>query len=96
MMAAQLPDRNPDTLVASFDGAYVVFDPRCSEVHLIDSLSAVIFDACDGTSLSDLVADITEIFGIDVAQAEQAIESNLDEFARKGLLAGTYGATRPP
>ncbi len=33
-------------MVASFDDAYVVFDPRCSEVHLIEALSAVIFDAC--------------------------------------------------
>ncbi len=96
MTPAQLPERNPDTLIASFDDAYVVFDPRCSEVHLIEALSAVVFDACDGSSTADLIADIAEILEIDTVRAERAVQTSLDEFARNGLLAGTTAGKRPP
>ncbi len=95
-LPARLPHRNADTMVATFDDAYVVFDPRCNEVHLIEALSAVIFDACDGTETAALVADITEILGIAIGQAEQTIEKNLDEFGRKGLLVGMTAAGAPP
>ncbi len=96
MIPGRLPVRNADTMVAAFDDAYVVFDPRCNEVHLIESLSAVVFDACDGASTADLVADIAEILDLDVGKAEQAVQNNLEEFTRKGLLVGTKAAERPP
>lgn len=96
MLPPQLPTRNANTLVAAFDDAYVVFDPRCNEVHLIESLSAVVFDGCDGSSTAGLLDDIIEILGLDRAEAEQMVRDNLDEFNRKGLLVGTKAAERPP
>ena len=96
MLPPRLPARNADTLVAAFDDAFVVFDPRCNEVHLIETLSAVVFDGCDGSSTAGLLDDITEILGMERAEAEQMIRDNLDEFNRKGLLDGTKAAERPP
>jgi len=96
MIPERLPQRNADTIVAAFDDAYVVFDPRCNEVHLIEALSAVVYDACDGSSAAELISDIHEILGIDQTQAEGVVQNHLDEFALKGLLAGTKAAERPP
>ena len=96
MIPERLPERNADTLVATFDDTYVVFDPRCKEVHLIEALNAVIFDACDGSLAAELVTDIHEILGIDRGLAEEAVRHHLDDFAGKGLLAGTQAAGRPP
>ncbi len=92
----RLPLRNPDTLVAVFDDAYVVFDPRCGEVHLLGAMSAVVFDACDGTPRSVLVDEITSILGVDEAAAVDTIDHQLTEFGRTGLLLGTSPMRRPP
>lgn len=93
---ATLPERHPDPLIAEFDDAYVVFDPRCGEIHLIDALSAVVFNACDGSDRAALADDIASILGIDRAKAETAIDNNLTAFARAGLLVGTNPSIRPP
>ena len=91
-----LPQRNPDTLVAGFDDAYVVFDPRCSQVHLLSGVSAVVFDACDGTPRSELVEDFTSTLDIDASSAGAVIDAQLAEFDRTGLLLGGTPAERPP
>ncbi len=91
-----LPLRNPDTLVAGFDDAYVIFDPRCSEVHLLGAMSAVVFDACDGSPRSELIEDITSVLGVDESVADAAIDQQLAEFERTGLLLGTTPEERPP
>ncbi len=92
----RLPLRNPETLVAGFDDAYVVFDPRCGEVHLLGAMSAVVFDACDGSPRSELIEELTSELGIDELAAEAAVEKHLAEFERMGLLIETTAAERPP
>lgn len=96
MIPEFLPRRNETTQIAAFDDAYVVFDPRCNEVHLIEALSAVVFDACDGTESATVVNDIVEVLGFTHDAAERVIVDNLAEFERKGLIAGTAAAERPP
>ena len=59
-------------------------------------MSAVVFDACDGSPRSELVDDITETLGVDVSTADAAIDAHLAEFERTGLLLGTSPAERPP
>ncbi len=96
MNTEHLPHRNSDTLVAAFDDSFVVFDPRCGEVHLIEALSAVIFDACDGTPWADVAGDLVAVLGLDPPTADAAIANNVLEFERLGLLHGTAAIGRPP
>jgi hypothetical protein len=92
-----LPRRHDELEVAEFDGEFVVFDPRCMDVHLIGNLTAVVFDACDGRSRrSDLISDLVDVVGLDGAAAERAVTDSLDALAQRGLIAGTTPERRPP
>ena len=92
-----LPRRNPDLEVSEFDGEFVVFDPRCMDVHLVSDVTAVVFDACDGTSSrTSLVDDLVELLDIDRSAADGMVSDSLVALERTGLLAGTASQLRPP
>lgn len=92
-----LPRRHADVEVAEFDTEYVVFDPRCNEVHLITGLAAVVFDACDGvTPTAQLVEEIEELLQIPGDAVAREVVSALDQLRRIGILRGTAPTDRPP
>jgi PqqD family protein of HPr-rel-A system len=92
-----MPARNPAVEVAEFETELVVFDPRSDQVHLLEGLSAVVFDACDGESPpAALVADLVDVGGVDADQAQVLIARTLVELAVLGLLAGTEYEAPPP
>lgn len=92
-----LPARHPDLEVAEFDTEYVIFDPRCSEVHLIEGVTAIVFDACDGsTPLADLVEEFSDVLGIDASVVRIQVAEALVALASVGALEGTTPTERPP
>ncbi len=92
-----LPRRHAEVDVAAFDMAYVVFDPRCMQVHLVDGFGAVVFDACDGdTTRSALLAEVCEVTGWDAPTAATEVDRALGQLITLGLLEGTAAQERPP
>jgi len=92
-----LPLRHADLEVAGFDDEFVVFDPRCSEVHVVSNVTAVVFDACDGkSSRADLIRDLVDVAGLGRSDATRAVDESLAALARRGLLVGTTPEGRPP
>lgn len=92
-----LPRRHADVDVAGFDTAFVVFDLRCLQVHLIDGFGAVVFDACDGeTQRATLLAEVCEATRWDRPMAEAEVEAMLRQLVDLGLLEGTTPVERPP
>lgn len=92
-----LPARNPDLEIAEFETEFVVFEPRCSEVHELGGLTAVVFDACDGaTSIEALAAEIASALMIGVDEAHAHVADSLVALAAADLLATGSGDERPP
>ena len=92
-----LPRHHHDIEVASFPEEFVVFDARCMQVHHIDGLPAVVFDACDGVTTSRSIADeIAEALGVTPEEARLGVEQSVQHFAALGLLEGSIAAQRPP
>lgn len=92
-----LPSRHPEIEVAEFETEYVIFDPRCSEVHLIAGLTAVVFDACDGSTIVvDLVEEFRETLGLEFEASRSQIAEALRVLSGIGALDGTTPADRPP
>jgi hypothetical protein len=92
-----LPRRHGDIDVAGFDTAFVVFDPRCMQVHLIDGFGAVVFDACDGeTPRKTLLDEVCDVTGWDRLKGEAEVEATLGQLMGLGLLEGTTSQGRPP
>jgi PqqD family protein of HPr-rel-A system len=92
-----LPRRHADVEIAAFDTSFVVFDPRCMQVHLIDGFGAVVFDACDGnTSREMLTAEVGDATGWDPSTAATEVDAMLAQLVDLGLLEGTTPQDRPP
>jgi hypothetical protein len=92
-----LPRRRGDVDVAGFDTAFVVFDPRCMQVHLIEGFGAVVFDACDGeTQANTLLDEVCDVTGWDRPTADTEVEAALAQLVGLGLLEGTTPPERPP
>ena len=92
-----LPARHRGIEVAEFDAEFVAFDPRCSEVHLLSGMAAVVFDACDGsTPTAVLVDELVELLELSQPDAETAVRDALGELAAVGALEGTDPGRRPP
>ena len=67
------------------------------QVHLIDALPAVVWDACDGSTLvADLAAEIASLTDISADAADTAVREALDQFASMGLLVGSTAVSLPP
>ena len=92
-----LPARHPDVEIAEFDTEFVVFDPRCNDVHRMVGLTAVVFDACDGvTTLASLVGEVASVLETSDQQALTLIEQALAEITRVGALQGSEPLKPPP
>ncbi|MFZ4718652.1 MAG: hypothetical protein ACOYMR_04470 [Ilumatobacteraceae bacterium] len=96
--AATMPDPRADLHVASFDTEYVVWDPTCGLVHLLEGLHAVVFDACRSRIGRDELAAELVAAGIDTPaaqhEAQQAVDAALDHL--RGLSMFADGGGRPP
>ncbi len=92
-----MPHRHALLMIADFDDSFVVFDPRSKQVHLLEDVTAVVFDACDGaTDHATLIADISAAFGQPLAVVDRQVATMLRSFAALGLLDGTEPEAEPP
>jgi PqqD family protein of HPr-rel-A system len=92
-----MPARNSGLEIAEFGHEFVVFDPRCGQVHLLSELTAVVFDACDGhTPVAELCRELVEAGVAGPQAAEEMLVGVLEEFCALGLLEGTEWIPPPP
>lgn len=92
-----LPERKADLEIAEFATEFVVFEPRCSEVHQLGGLTAIVFDACDGSTTVDALAEeIAGALGIGVDEAAVHVDDSLVALARADLFVAESEADRPP
>ena len=92
-----LPLRNQAVEVAKFDPDLVVFDPRCKQVHLLERVTAVVFEACDGiTTRQQLLAAMAAAQEFSVQDADLRVRKALAKLARLGLLQDTEYQVQPP
>ncbi|MEQ1699003.1 MAG: HPr-rel-A system PqqD family peptide chaperone [Ilumatobacteraceae bacterium] len=86
-----------DMPTAVFDDAYVVLDAVTAETHLLETTTAVVFDACDGvTTSAELIDDFVVGLGVEPATAVALIEESLASLSDLGLLRGTERQAPPP
>ena len=95
--AERLPARRADLAERDVDGARLVYG-RAAGPHLLDPLSAELFDALDGTSPSaELVDDLADVLGCPIDEAARRLAALLEDLRARGLL-DAFGRVdgRPP
>lgn len=95
--ASVMPRREAQVEIAEFDDATVVFDDRTNTVHLLEAFAAVVFDACDGSTVrSALAEEISDALGQPCATVAEQVDATIANFAGLGLLDGVEPAAQPP
>jgi len=83
--------------IAVFEGEVVLFDEEASMVHHLAAVAGAVWVCCDGdTTVEEITAELSEIFGSPVTDIEPAVMDALQQFAAEGLLVGHQGPTRFP
>ena len=96
--AELLPARRADLTERDVGGARLVYG-REAGPHLLDPLSAAVFDALDGTTPSaELVDDLADVLGRPIDEAARRLGALLDDLRARGLLDGSApaGGCPPP
>jgi hypothetical protein len=92
-----MPRNSTEAEVADFGTEFVVFDPRNRMAHHLSGWMAVVFDACDGTTLvADLVTDATDFWNGNADEARMRVDEAIDALANLGILEGADPMAPPP
>jgi hypothetical protein len=93
----RMPERRPDLEIAEFDHEFIVFDPDAKQVHLVEGFLAIVFDACDGATLTEhLLGELADALPGDqepIGTAE--VEAALAQLGALGLLTGLLTEESP-
>jgi PqqD family protein of HPr-rel-A system len=84
-------DLRSDSWSGSGPGGLVVYDPRTDEGHLLNPSTAVVFEACDGrTSVDEIAQRVADHTGLPIDTG--IVELALSELAEVGLLEASEGS----
>jgi hypothetical protein len=85
---ARRPARRTDLVVEELDGELVVLHPEDHTLHVLDGTATVLWKVVDGAStIAEIAADVSEVFGIPLARAQNDVGAFVTEMDRLGLLA---------
>lgn len=68
-----LPQRHAHLEIAEFGTELVVYDPQVHMVHLLSGFQALLFDACDGATATEVLVD--EFVEAGVGDREQVLDA---------------------
>lgn len=81
------PVRRTDVEVVEVGDERVIWDPVGDRVHRLDAIAALIWPFLDGTAtLAELAVDVSEVWGVSVGQAIEALSSMIDLLDEAFLL----------
>lgn len=93
-MPAARPKVREDLTVVELDGEAVVYDESSGELHHLNPSATLVFGLLDGTAtIRELVADVSDAFGVPVEEVEPQLRDLVRDFRRLGLLNGAARAT---
>ena len=86
IMSTSLPTPSPDTLTTTLDGQAVLLDLDSKRYFQINHTGTVIWEGLAAARSRDaIVAELTERFDVDAAEAVQAIDTFVAELCARGL-----------
>ncbi|HJQ91900.1 MAG TPA: PqqD family protein [Acidimicrobiia bacterium] len=72
------PERRGEVVQAEGAAGWTIYEPSADTLHLLNASAKAIWDLCDGqTSPSEMAAAISELTGVDPAQAESDVRETL-------------------
>lgn len=68
-------------------GQWAVYEPGADETHLLNDSAKAIWELCDGsTTISEMAAAISEVTGLDLAQATADVEETIGRLRELNLV----------
>lgn len=92
-MPAARPKVRDDLTVVELDGEAVVYDEASGELHHLNPSATLVFGLLDGSAtVHELALDMSDAFGVAVAEMESQVRELTGRFHALGLIAGARGA----
>lgn len=86
-MNNKYPLRHPRIASRMFEGEVVIVDPQKNMVRMLNHVGSRVWELADGThTTKDIVALLTKEFEVEQKEAENGVESFIEELTDKGLL----------
>lgn len=87
-----VPRPLPEVVTVAVDGDAIVYDERREMAHLLSPTGAIVWELLDGeTPLSELAADLSEVFGTDEDEVLLDLVALVRELGHRGLLENPAG-----
>lgn len=82
------PKMRADVVFRRLGDEFAILDPREHQVHILNPSSAAVWVLCDGEhDLGQIVAEVTEAFGVDPGTpVRRDVEEAVASFRDRGLL----------
>lgn len=78
--------RSPQAVWREIDGQVAIVSIDQSRVRLLNATGGFVWARCEGATATDLVAAVTEKFGIDAERARRDVEAFLVDLEKRGLI----------
>lgn len=89
-MTDQVPVPNPAIDTAFLVNQAVLFDERDGRVHELNPAASAVWLLVDGeTDLDGIADELHDLLGVERARIRDDLDEVVDDFARRGLLAGS-------
>jgi hypothetical protein len=89
-MAATKPKAVERITVVDIDGEAVVYDPKITQLHYLNSGAALVLDLCDGTaSMKQMAEAIADVYRLPVEETEKQVRRAVRELRFRSLLEPT-------
>jgi PqqD family protein of HPr-rel-A system len=73
--------------IVELDGEAVVYDEETTELHHLNRTATIVFDLCDGTTtMAEMAADLSAVFGVPVHEVEPQVRALIRRFRKVDLL----------
>ena len=81
------PKVRDDLTVVELDGEAVIYDEETTELHHLNPTATIVFGLCDGTAtMREMAVDISEVFGVPLADVEAQVRTLIRQFRKVDLL----------
>ena len=85
------PRTRDDLILRHVDEDFVVYDPMCDRLAVLNQSAALVFDLCDGSNtFEDIVAEVARVFVVHEStegrELHTQIRESLLQLAGKGML----------
>lgn len=90
-----VPRRRTDLTGVELEGELVLYSPDGGVLHKLDPIATVLWHCLDGrVPLRDLVADVSEVFGLSLERATTDVVGYVRELGGLGLLDGVVPSAK--